>query len=110
MKIFIDIQEDVGIIVTCMDTQKNNLVVDSSILQDLQSQNVVVGAKQLRKALTKGAARLVYLADNADPTLTEPLEALCQHHGVDCVWVRSMEELGHACGIDVGAATATVVG
>ena len=93
-----------------MDTQKNRLAVDSGIIHELQTQNVIVGAKQLRKALTKGSARRVYLAGNADPALTEPLEALCQHHGVEYIWVRSMEDLGRACGIDVGAATAAVVG
>lgn len=98
-----------SIILSCMDTQKSRLAADSNVLDALQLQRVVVGAKQLRKALTRGSARRVYLATNADPALTEPLAALCQHHGVECFWVRSMEDLGRACGIDVGAATATVV-
>jgi large subunit ribosomal protein L7A len=110
LKKFIDIRPNMSIILICMDMQKNSLAVDSGILQDLQTQSVVVGAKQLRKALTKGSARRVYLADNADPALTEPLVALCQHNGVEYIWVRSMEDLGRACGIDVGAATAAVVG
>jgi large subunit ribosomal protein L7A len=93
-----------------MDTQKYGLTEDSTVLKDLMNQRVVVGAKQLRKALSRGDARRVYLASNADPALTEPLEALCQHYGVAYTWVKSMEDLGRACGIEVGAATATVVG
>ena len=68
-----------------------------------------MGAKQLRKALNKGIARRVFLAKNADPAITEPLAALCQQNSVVFTWVRSMAELGNACGIEVGAATAAVV-
>ena len=92
-----------------MDTQKNRLAADSNELSGLSGCRVVVGAKQLRKALTKGCARRVYLAENADPAITEPLAALCQQNSVEFAWVRSMSELGSACGIEVGAATAAVV-
>ena len=78
-------------------------------LTDLTGQQIVVGAKQLRKALAKGSARLVYLARNADPAITEPLADLCQQNSIEFAWVRSMTDLGHACGIEVGAATAAVV-
>jgi len=106
---FVDISEKMRIILSCMNTQKKSFPADSGDLLPLSRQNVVVGAKQLRKALNKGCARRVYLARNADPALTEPLAALCQHHGVEYSWVRSMTDLGRACGIEVGAATATVV-
>ena len=70
---------------------------------------MVVGAKQLRKALQNGRASRVYLAKNADPAITEPLAALCQQYGVPCAWVPSMLDLGKYCGIEVGAAAAAVV-
>ena len=89
--------------------QKNSFSEDSMDLSDLTGQRIVVGAKQLRKALNRGAARRVYLASNADPAITEPLVALCQEHSVEFSWVRSMTDLGQACGIEVGAATAAVV-
>lgn len=92
-----------------MDTQKISLAADSSVLSDLNRHQVVVGAKQLRKALNKGSARRVYLARNADPAITEPLAALCQKNSVEFTWVKSMTDLGNACGIEVGAATAAVV-
>ena len=69
----------------------------------------MVGAKQIRKALSAGTARQVYLAENADPVITEPLAALCQNNRVEYAWVRSMVDLGRACGIEVGAAAAAVV-
>ena len=70
---------------------------------------VVVGAKQLRKALLSGSAQQVYLAKNADPALTEPIAELCQKQNVPFTWVKSMFELGQACGIEVGAAAAATV-
>jgi len=70
---------------------------------------IVVGAKQLKKALLGGRASRVYLAKNADPAITEPIEALCQQYGVPCAWVPSMTELGKRCGIEVGAAAAAAV-
>ena len=44
----------------------------SSMLSEIALQKMVVGAKQLRKALTTGRANRVYLARNADPAITEP--------------------------------------
>lgn len=76
------------------------------MLDSLKDGPVVVGLKQLRKALREGAAQTVYLAKDADPRLTEPVEAQCREQGVECLWAPSMAELGAACGIDVGAAAA----
>ena len=73
------------------------------------SGKMVVGAKQLRKALNNGTARYVFLAENADPALTEPLEALCLQYHVSYAWVPSMLDLGRQCGIEVAAAAAAVV-
>lgn len=79
------------------------------VLSALAGKKTVVGAKQLRKALNSGAARFVYLAANADPAITEPIEALCQLNRVEYAWVKSMTDLGHACGIEVGAAAAAAL-
>ena len=70
---------------------------------------IAVGAKQIRKALTAGSASFVYLAKNADPALTEPLEALSKEYDIPVAWVPSMAELGKHCGIEVGAAAAAAV-
>ncbi len=76
---------------------------------EIARHRVVVGAKQLRKALLSGSAQQVYLARNADPALIEPIAELCQKHSVPFTWVKSMNELGQACGIEVGAAAAATV-
>ena len=93
-----------------MDTDKCKKAADPNPLADIKGRKVIVGAKQIRKALLSGAADQVFLAENADPALTEPLEAMCRHNRIRYAWVPNMTDLGHACGIDVGAAAAAVVG
>lgn len=78
-------------------------------LSQLTGKRTVAGAKQLRRAVQSGIAKQVFLAMNADPAITEPIEALCQQNSVECAWVRSMTDLGRACGIEVGAAAAAAV-
>lgn len=85
---------------------------DSSGIDGLkkpESDHIIVGTKQLRKALSRGGVRRVILALDADPAITAPLETLCGEKGVPCSWVKQMSELGSACGIDVGAAAAAIV-
>ena len=78
-------------------------------MKDMMNFKMVVGAKQLRKALENGRAKFVYLAQNADPVITEPIMATCELNHVSYTWVRTMQELGSACGIEVGAAAAAAV-
>lgn len=78
-------------------------------MESLSRCKTVVGAKQLRKALQSGRARQVFLARNADPAITEPIEAMCLQCHVEYAWVHSMSDLGKACGIEVGAAAAATV-
>ena len=92
-----------------MDTKTETQIVGSDPLGYLAQHKVVVGARQLKKALISGKARLVCLAENADPALTGPIQVLCQQNSVACAWVPSMADLGRACGIDVGAAAAAAV-
>ena len=107
--IFVDILEKVRIIRSCMDTKKDCKIPECGDLAVLKKFKMVVGLKQLRKALENGKAKCVFLAQNADPALTEPIEALCQQNQVSYAWVRSMQDLGRACGIEVGAAAAAAV-
>ena len=92
-----------------MDTKKDCMIPECGDLAKIVGNKVVVGAKQLRKALENGTAQQVFLAENADPALTEPIEAQCKLRSVSYTWIPSMTELGRACGIDVGAAAAAVV-
>ena len=92
-----------------MDKTKDCRIPKCGIPENLSEMKLVVGAKQLKKAVKAGRARCVFLAENADPAVTEPLEALCTANHIQITWVHSMTELGRSCGIEVGAAAAAVV-
>ena len=97
------------IIVIRMDMQKSVFGAQCATPAELCRQKIVVGAKQLRKALKAGTAQQVYLAENADPAVTEPLAQMCEACAVAYGWVSSMAELGRSCGIDVATAAAAIV-
>ncbi len=92
-----------------MDTKKDGKIPKCGSLPDMSTQRIVVGSKQLRKALASGRALHVFLAENADPAITEPIAAVCVARGVQLTWVSTMADLGRACGIEVGAAAAATV-
>jgi len=92
-----------------MDTKGFSRIPPCGSLPDLTGFRIVVGAKQLRKALQKGTVQRVFLAENADPAITEPLAAICESSGIPACWSATMADLGKACGIEVGAAAAAVI-
>ena len=92
-----------------MDTKKISKIPKCGSLPDLQGMKIVVGSKQLKKAVAAGRARYVFLAENADPAITEPIEQMCRQSNIQITWVPTMTELGRGCGIEVGAAAAAVV-
>ena len=92
-----------------MDTQNELRIAKCGSLGEIAEKKVVVGAKQLRKAMQAGRVKKAFIAQDADPAITEPVAALCRQNNIPFDWVKSMTELGAACGIEVGAATAAVV-
>ena len=74
------------------------------MLTELTNVEKVVGAKQVKRALRDGKARCVYLAQDADPRVTEPIAELCEQRMIPVQQVAKMKDLGSACGIGVGAA------
>ena len=79
------------------------------MLDELKTARRIIGIKQLRRALSSGSVRKVFLAEDADPRLTEPVQILCETQGIPFVYVPKMHELGKACAIDVGAAAAGIL-
>lgn len=76
---------------------------------ELASKDRVVGLKQTRRAVLQGAARVVYLASDADPRLTAPLRELCSQEGTEADDTLTMQQLGRACGIAVPAAAVALL-
>ncbi|MCF6097701.1 ribosomal L7Ae/L30e/S12e/Gadd45 family protein [Thermovorax subterraneus] len=68
-----------------------------------------VGTKQTLKAVEKGQAAVVFIAEDAEEHVVAGLKELCRAKGIEIVPVATMKELGEACGIDVGAASAAIL-
>ncbi len=71
--------------------------------------NKTIGTKQTMKAVNSSVAKAVYVAEDAEKHVLEPLLELCRDKNVEVFWVKSMDELGAACGIDVGSASASII-
>ena len=91
-----------------MDIKSKTMAISEANTK-IQGRKTVVGAKQLRKSLQNGTAGFVFLAKNADPAITEPMETLCRNVSVEYAWIATMSDLGRVCGIEVGAAAAAVL-
>lgn len=74
-----------------------------------QANKRVVGNKQTEKAIQKGTAKTVYIAEDADARIVKPLIDACQEGKIAIEKIATMQELGKACGIHVGAASAAIL-
>lgn len=78
-------------------------------LDQVKNSRKTVGTKQTMKAVQKGMAMKVFIADDAEPHVVVPLMELCAQMNVLVERVESMAELGRACGVDVGTASVAVL-
>ena len=78
------------------------------MLEELQTRNRHVGFKQSLKAVESGKAVKVFLAQNVDPQMKQIMERMCSEKQVPIESAPSMNELGRACGINIGAAAAVI--
>lgn len=72
------------------------------------AKNLLIGTKQTKKAIIQENVEEVFVAEDADQHLIQPIIDLCQEHGIKVNFVDSMKQLGKACGIQVGAAAAAI--
>lgn len=79
------------------------------MLDKLNTEDKVVGAKQVRRSIEDGIAEKVFIAKDADEKVTGNIKKICEEKSIDIIYVDSMNELGEACGIDVSAATAALL-
>jgi len=79
------------------------------MLEITELSKIKIGIKQASRALSEGTAEKLFVAMDADTRLTEGLIKLAKENSTEIVYVNTMRELGKACKIDVGAATAVKI-
>jgi large subunit ribosomal protein L7A len=66
----------------------------------------IVGLKQVIRGIQDDIFKKVYIASDADEVIRLKILTACEKNGMQYEEVYTMLELGDACSIDVGAATA----
>lgn len=68
------------------------------------------GTNETTKAVERGLAKLVLIAEDVDPPeVVAHLPLLCEEKKTPYIYVSSKEKLGQACGIEVKAASSSIV-
>lgn len=68
-----------------------------------------IGTKQTLKAIEKNQVKVVFIAEDAEEHVVSGLREICKQKGIEVIPVATMKELGEACGIQVGAASAAIL-
>jgi large subunit ribosomal protein L7Ae len=72
--------------------------------------SVKKGTNETTKAIERGNADLVYIAEDVQPEeIVMHLPELADEKGVPFVFVENQDDVGHAAGLEVGSAAAAVV-
>lgn len=68
------------------------------------------GTNETTKAIERGIAKLVLIAENVDPPeIVMHIPLLCEEKGIPYLYVPNKEDLGAATGIDRPAASACII-
>jgi large subunit ribosomal protein L7Ae len=68
------------------------------------------GTNEATKAVERGNAELVYIAEDVQPEeIVMHLPELADEKGVPFVFVATQDDIGHAAGLQVGSAAAAIV-
>ena len=70
-------------------------------------ENIVIGYKQVLKALKNGLCEKVFIAEDCSPAMSDAVLALSDNTPI--VRIPTMRELGKDCGIDVPASCAAII-
>ncbi|KIL53614.1 50S ribosomal protein L7/L12 [Jeotgalibacillus alimentarius] len=73
-----------------------------------QAKHIIVGSKQVVKALKAGSVKEVIVADDVDRHVIDRVLLTAEEMNVNVTHVDSMKKLGKACGIEVGAAAVAI--
>jgi large subunit ribosomal protein L7Ae len=71
--------------------------------------SVKKGTNETTKAIERGNAELVYIAEDVQPEeIVMHLPELSDEKGISFIFVETQDDIGHAAGLEVGSAAAAV--
>jgi large subunit ribosomal protein L7A len=75
----------------------------------LKRKGKVIGIKQTGKAAEQDRLESVFIAQDADPSVTGQLRKLCEEKNIKIYSIDTRKQLGKAAGIDVGASVVGIL-
>ncbi|MZQ74879.1 MAG: 50S ribosomal protein L7ae-like protein [Peptoclostridium sp.] len=78
-------------------------------IEEIKNLDKVIGTKQTIRALKEDKVKLVLIAKDADEHIIKNTQEIAAQKNVEINYVESMQQLGIACGIQVGAATVGIL-
>lgn len=79
------------------------------MLEKIKDTKYAVGVKQSTKFVNADSVETAFVARDAQDKVTVPFIRLCDQKGVPVEYADTMDALGKACGIEVGAAIAVIL-
>ena len=72
--------------------------------------SVKKGTNETTKAIERGNAQLVYVAEDVSPEeIVMHIPEIAEEKGIPVVFVETQDDVGHAAGLEVGSAAAAIV-
>ncbi len=72
--------------------------------------SVKKGTNETTKAIERGNADLVYVAEDVSPEeIVMHIPELAEEKGIACIFIETQDDVGHAAGLEVGSAAAAIV-
>ena len=79
------------------------------MLENMRQLKKKVGLKECQKAVENNRVIKAFVARDAEEKVMKSFIELCSKNMVEIEYVDTMENLGNACGIDVGASTVVIL-
>jgi len=79
------------------------------MISKLRTHKKVVGAKQVKRALSSSNTLMVFIAMDAERKVVDEIREISKLKDVQVCEVENMKSLGKACGIDINAAVAALL-
>jgi len=78
------------------------------MLEDVRSENAVVGMRRCMRLIESGGALKAFIAGDVEPNMTRKILDACHNNNVAIELVESKSALGKACRIDVDASVVVI--
>lgn len=79
---------------------------DINMFEAFAKKRFIIGAKQVKNAITAETASKVYIASDSDSVVIDPVVRLAESYEIPVFYISTRKELGEMCGIDVKASCA----